>query len=103
MGAAFGIDTIYKNPRFVGVCCKTVKKCHNGVWDFEFSRLYFAFLAMTSAAHAYIDPGAGSFVLQMMLAGALAVGATVKVFWFRIKQAVRRIFPARQSRRDQPE
>ena len=70
---------------------------------FRIFAAFIAVLAMTSAAHAYIDPGAGSFVLQMMLAGALAVGATVKVFWFRIKQGVRRILPGRQRNRDEPE
>jgi hypothetical protein len=61
---------------------------------------FIALLGMTGAAHAYIDPGAGSFVLQMMLAGALAVGATVKIYWYRIKQGVRRILPGRQRVQD---
>ena len=70
---------------------------------FRIFAAFIAVLATTSAAHAYIDPGAGSFVLQMMLAGALAVGATVKVFWFRIKQVVRHILPGRQRNHTKPE
>ena len=61
---------------------------------------FIALLVTTGAAHAYIDPGAGSFVLQMMLVGALAVGATVKIYWYRIKDGVRRLFPGRQRVQD---
>jgi hypothetical protein len=45
----------------------------------------FAIAITTNTAQAYLDPGAGSFVLQMLLAGALAVGASIKLFWYRIK------------------
>jgi hypothetical protein len=69
---------------------------------FRLFAIFIAILAMTNTAHAYIDPGAGSFVLQMMLAGALAVGATVKVFWYRIKEGMRRILPGRQRVQDDP-
>lgn len=36
-------------------------------------------------AHAYLDPGAGSFVIQLLLAGMLTVGASIKMFWQQIK------------------
>lgn len=39
-------------------------------------------------AHAYLDPGTGSVLLQGLLAGALAVGA----FWRNIKQWVKGLF-----------
>lgn len=42
-------------------------------------------LISTDAAYAYLDPGTGSFILQMILAGALAVGASIKLYWQRIK------------------
>jgi hypothetical protein len=41
-------------------------------------------LAMSSPAYAYLDPGVGSFVLQMIVAGALATGAAIKMYWYRI-------------------
>lgn len=61
-----------------------------------------ALLLTTGTAQAYIDPGAGSFILQMILAGALAVGATVRLFWYRIKDVLRRILPGRQNVGDKP-
>lgn len=34
---------------------------------------------------AYIDPGSGSFFLQMLVAGVLGASVTVKTFWKQIK------------------
>jgi hypothetical protein len=34
---------------------------------------------------AYIDPGTGSFVLQLALAGLLAVGVTGKLYWQKFR------------------
>jgi hypothetical protein len=34
---------------------------------------------------AYVDPGTGSFLLQMVLAGALGAVFTVKAYWARLR------------------
>jgi hypothetical protein len=52
-----------------------------------------ALLIFPGAAHAYLDPGTGSFILQMLLAGGLAAGASIKLFWHRIKGVWLRLFP----------
>lgn len=39
-------------------------------------------------ASAYIDPGTGSIIIQMIIGGLVGVGIAVKVFWFRIKSAL---------------
>lgn len=44
-------------------------------------------LAATSA-DAYIDPGTGSFIVQGIIAGVIAVGMSVKIFWHRIQAAI---------------
>lgn len=36
-------------------------------------------------AHAYLDPGSGSLILQMLLAGLLGAGVVIRVFWKKIK------------------
>lgn len=41
-----------------------------------------------SNAHAYLDPGTGSILLQGLLAGLLAVGA----FWRQLKAWVQNLF-----------
>jgi len=39
----------------------------------------------TADAHAYLDPGTGSYALQMVLAGVAAALFVVKLFWVKIK------------------
>ncbi len=39
---------------------------------------------------AYIDPGAGSLVFQAVVAGAMAAGLTIKVYWRRFRGLFRR-------------
>ncbi len=39
---------------------------------------------------AYLDPGAGSMILQMILAGVLGLSYTIKLYWRRIVRFVRR-------------
>lgn len=34
---------------------------------------------------AYLDPGSGSVLLQMIIAGLLGFGLAVRLFWGRIK------------------
>ena len=41
-------------------------------------------LIFTGNAHAYLDPGTGSILLQGLLAGLLAIG----VFWRKLKDYV---------------
>ena len=40
-------------------------------------------------AHAYVDPGTGSVVLQMVIAGALGAAFTLKRFWRKIVERLR--------------
>ncbi len=52
-----------------------------------------AFVAMTATivllfpkpAHAYLDPGTGSYLLQLLIAGVLASLFAVKLFWKQVK------------------
>jgi hypothetical protein len=45
-------------------------------------------------AQAYMDPGTGSYLLQILLAGFLGAGFAVRMFWGRIKTLF--------SRKDKP-
>ncbi len=45
-----------------------------------------------SDAHAYLDPGTGSFLFQMAAAGVLGTIFAVKVFWKNIKDTFARLF-----------
>lgn len=36
-------------------------------------------------AHAYIDPGTGSYIFQVLIAGFVGAAFAVRVFWRRIR------------------
>lgn len=51
-----------------------------------FALVFLSALRIDAAAHAYLDPGTGSMLLQLLLggvAGALVVG---KLYWSRMKE-----------------
>jgi len=39
---------------------------------------------LDGSAQAYIDPGTGSYIFQLLIAGLLGAAFTAKVFWKRI-------------------
>jgi hypothetical protein len=42
-------------------------------------------LIFPGVAHAYLDPGTGSLILQVVLAGVLTVLYTIKMYWQQLK------------------
>ncbi|MCG2810131.1 MAG: hypothetical protein L6428_01570 [Candidatus Aminicenantes bacterium] len=48
-------------------------------------------------SHAYIDPGTGSYVFQIIIAAFVAVAFAVKVYWQKIKIFVVRIFSKKEK------
>ena len=48
-------------------------------------------------AFAYIDPGTGSVIIQMIIGGLVGTGIAVKVFWYRIKSALSPSFKRNNS------
>ncbi len=56
--------------------------------------LLFGLLALICPvwAQAYIDPGTGSYVLQMAIAGLLAASYAVKLYWRKIRRTIRSPF-----------
>ena len=43
-------------------------------------------------AHAYIDPGSGSVLLQLILGGIAGIGVVAKLYWGQIKERYRSFF-----------
>jgi hypothetical protein len=46
---------------------------------------FFILILFTRESQAYIDPGSGSYVLQLIVASFFAIVFTLKVFWRNIK------------------
>ena len=47
-------------------------------------------LASSVPAHAYLDPGTGSVLIQGAIAAIAAVGFTINLYWYRIKNYISR-------------
>lgn len=51
--------------------------------DILYFMLLFAFV-IAKPVYAYLDPGTGSMILQVIAAAIVAVGVYIKVFWNKI-------------------
>jgi hypothetical protein len=63
--------------------------------------LYLAALFLASYAngdaHAYLDPGSGSMMLQALMAGVVAALAVTRMYWDRLKAFVSRRQAGREN------
>ena len=42
------------------------------------------------SAYAYLDPGTGSMLIQMLIGGIVAAMFTIKMYWYNLKSFIRR-------------
>lgn len=54
--------------------------------------LIFFLLVFLKDIYAYIDPGTGSYVLQLLIAAFVAASFMVRLFWKKIKMFFARLF-----------
>ena len=54
--------------------------------------IVLAVVFMPADAWAYVDPGTGSYILQIIAAGILGGLFAIKMFWFQVKEFFRRLF-----------
>ena len=52
----------------------------------------FCGLLLPKNGYAYLDPGTGSYIIQLLLAAVLGIGVGVRLFWGKIKKALNNIF-----------
>jgi hypothetical protein len=53
-----------------------------------FGVLLITQLISAKEARAYLDPGTGSYLIQILVASLAALGLTVSHYWSRIKSAI---------------
>lgn len=58
----------------------------------QFSTILFIGICYSQTAAAYLDPGTGSLILQMLIAGIVGAIFTIKLYWYQFKAFVARIF-----------
>ncbi len=59
--------------------------------------LFLLLVLPSHQAFAYIDPGSGSYVLQMIVAAFFAIVFTLKMFWRSIRLFFSRFFSKNQD------
>ena len=47
--------------------------------------LALPWLTAPKAAHAYLDPGTGSILLQVLIGGVAGLGVIAKLYWHRLR------------------
>ena len=53
----------------------------------------------SGSAHAYVDPGTGSYILQIVIAGLVGAAFTLRIFWKRLKIFMSCVFSKKKDRR----
>ncbi len=57
-------------------------------------KLFFLLYFLTSVqlVYGYLDPGSGSYILQLIIGGGLAAIYTLKVYWKSVARFSKRLF-----------
>jgi hypothetical protein len=50
-----------------------------------------------AAPHLYLDPGSGSYIIQLVIAALLGGGFLIKAFWRQIAAFFKRVFSGKKS------
>jgi hypothetical protein len=58
---------------------------------------HLSFGALGSSLLAYLDPGSGSYLLQLLIAAVLGGLLLLRVYWSKVKAFVRRLFTGRDE------
>ena len=53
---------------------------------------FLYFFLFTFSAHAYLDPGTGSIILQAIVGAFAAFFSTLYIFWEKVKIFFRKVF-----------
>ncbi|HKY07349.1 MAG TPA: hypothetical protein VJQ55_03870 [Candidatus Binatia bacterium] len=52
----------------------------------------FTLILWQTQAHAYLDPGTGSYLFQIMVASLVGAIFAVKTYWIQIKEFAKKLF-----------
>lgn len=63
--------------------------------------LTFGFLSLARNAEAYLDPGTGSYFVQILLAGIAGAGYLIVSSWGKIRQFLSSVFKKKEPQSDE--
>lgn len=72
-------------------------------WIATAAALILLWLIFPRPAYAYLDPGTGSYMLQLILAALLGAAFAVKVFWNDIKTFFRNLLAGKNAHEEAEE
>ena len=70
----------------------------------KYKQMFFLSLIVTlqftfsQNAYAYLDPGTGSYVFQVLIATFIGALFTIKMYWQKIKHAIVNLFSKKQDK-----
>ena len=67
-------------------------------WRLLAAGLCLGCIFLAQAAFAYIDPGTGSYVLQIAIAFLVGLAFSVKIFWKKISAFFRKSFSGKKAK-----
>lgn len=59
--------------------------------------IYFICLVSPRAAYAYLDPGTGSYILQLAIAALLGGSVMIKIYWKKIRTYLANLFSKKRK------
>ena len=57
-------------------------------------------LILADVAQAYLDPGTGSYLIQILLAGLFGAAVSIRIFWGSIKSGFSRLLGKKNGETD---
>jgi len=61
------------------------------------SLIMFLYFIPMDNAYAYLDPGSGSMLLQLLLGGVAGLAVVFKLYWAQFKDSIHKIFGAKRN------
>ena len=65
--------------------------------NFKYILITFIFFSQSIEAHAYLDPGTGSVILQALFGILGAIGAYITLYWRKLKNLFNKIFKRKKD------
>ena len=64
----------------------------------KFFLILLTFLTLVSSkAHAYLDPGTGSIILQAVIGFIAFITTTITLYWRKFKELLKKIFKSKNK------
>jgi hypothetical protein len=64
------------------------------------SSIFFISFFFSQPVAAYLDPGTGSLILQMLIAGIVGTMFTIKLYWYQFKAFIAKFFGLKKKSED---